>query len=29
MRIKDGIVEAVCTDHEDAASLADVLEGGS
>jgi hypothetical protein len=29
MRIKDGVVEAVCTDHEDAASLADVLEGGS
>jgi hypothetical protein len=29
MRIKDGMVEAVCTDHEDAASLADVLEGGS
>ena len=29
MRIKDGVVEAVCTDHEDAGSLADVLEGGS
>ena len=29
MRIKDGVVEAVCTDHEDGASLADVLEGGS
>jgi hypothetical protein len=29
MRIKDGVVEAMCTDHEDAASLADVLEGGS
>ena len=29
LRIKDGVVEAVCTDHEDAASLADVLEGGS
>lgn len=29
MRIKDGVVEAVCTDHEDAASLAEVLEGGS
>jgi len=29
MRVKDGIVEAVCTDHEDGASLADVLEGGS
>lgn len=29
MRIKDGTVEAVCTDHEDAASLAEVLEGGS
>lgn len=28
MRIKDGVVEAVCTDHEDAASLAEVLEGG-
>lgn len=29
MRIKDGVVEAVCTDHEDGASLAEVLEGGS
>ncbi len=29
MRIKDGVVEAVCTDHEDAGSLAEVLEGGS
>jgi len=29
MRVKDGVVEAVCTDHEDGASLADVLEGGS
>ncbi len=29
MRVKDGVVEAVCTDHEDPASLATVLEGDS
>jgi len=29
IRIKDGVVEAVCTDHEDEASLTEVLEGGS
>ncbi|MBM4052267.1 MAG: hypothetical protein FJ270_05940 [Planctomycetes bacterium] len=29
MRMKDGVVEAVCTDPEDDGSLAEVLEGGS
>lgn len=28
LRVRDGVVEAVCTDHEDPASLAEVLEGG-